>query len=286
MEIQDRPKQIEYLKSKIIKNIKEEKKKEDVKLYDIIKYIYINFKKEGYVFHAANSKSVEEKMKLGLRNDVFEDFHRKEIMEIEKIYRKYDSLGKYSPLGFGPSDIKNNKIGWFFDGFPIHSTTYANSPQWFSYFCGKSYVYFDFVSEENRNSYENKDYYKALLAIVTLLKQHNMNIADRKKILCFFIQKWEEYKNTSPCLMFVPVNDIGINNILNIKTYFSEQGLEVLLNEVIDGKVFDIKNVCCKIVISPKSLSYVDLSTILPKVCIDMNSKKNKNINNNFEREK
>ncbi len=79
----------------------------------------------------------------GLKDDDVNVEEQKELLKIEYIYRKYNPSSKYSPIGHGATDIINNKTGWFFDGLPIHSTTYANSPQWFKYLRGKSYIYFN-----------------------------------------------------------------------------------------------------------------------------------------------
>lgn len=116
-------------------------------------------------------------------------------------------------------DILENKTGWFFDGFPIHSMGYANSPQWFSYFCGKSYVYYESISEERRNGYANRDYRTSLEAIIWLIKDRKMSVKDAKEIVHFFKKCWTEYKDTIPCLLFVQVKDVGINDDIVIEQY-------------------------------------------------------------------
>ena len=145
---------------------------------------------------------------------------------------------------------------------------YANSPQWFSYFCGKSYVYFDSIPEERRNGYANRDYITSLEAIIWLIKDRKMSVEDAKKIVCFFNKCWDEYKNTVPCLMFVPVKDVGVNDNIKIEQYLDDEGMELLFDDIILGKVNPGKNYCCKKSIQPRKLSYVDLSLILPKFAI------------------
>lgn len=265
MLLNTREKQIRFIKEKIAEKLGIPKEKIKQRSKEIVEYAYKNFKQNGYVFHAANSKSVKTKMKNGLFDGLADVEQQKELLHIEYIYRKYDPEGIYSPLGHGATDILNNKTGWFFDGFPIHSTTYANSPQWFSYLCGKSYVYFDIIPEERRNGYANKDYKTSLEAVISLVKNKNMDIGDRKEILHFFIKHWNEYKDTTPCLVFVPVKEVGINDDVKIEQYLSEEGMNVLFNDIIFGKVNPVKNVCCKNTIPPEKLSYVDLSPILPK---------------------
>lgn len=257
--------QVQFLKKKIAKELGISQEEIGQRSKEIVKYAYQNFKKHGYVFHAANSASVRIKMTEGLKDNMIDIEQQKELLHIEAIYKKYDPDGLYSPLGHGATDILDNKTGWFFDGFPIHSTTYANSPQWFSYLCGKSYVYFDSIPEERRNGYANKDYKTALDAVIWLIKDKNMSIEDRKEILRFFINCWNEYKHTFPCLMFVPVEEVGINDDLMIEEYLSEEGMNLLFDDIISGKVNPVKNVCCKKTILPEKLSYVDLSPILPK---------------------
>lgn len=263
--------QIQFLKEKIAKKLKISKEEIEARSKEIVEYAYINFKQNGYVFHAANSKSVKLKMLKGLGDNIANVEQQNELLHIESIYKKYDPNGMYSPLGYGAKDIIDNRTGWFFDGFPIHSTTYANSPQWFSYFCGKSYVYFDGLPEEQRNGYANKDYKTALTAVNWLLKNKNMNMEDRKEMLSFFIKHWNEYKNTTPCLMFIPVEEVGINNNIKLEQYMNEEGMNLLFNDIVSGKVNPVKNVCCKKAISPEKLSYVDLSPILPKFEIERN---------------
>lgn len=272
-------KQKKFLSNKIAKELGISEMEKEKRKNEIIEYAYLNFKKKGYVFHAANSASVKMKMNVGLsENKNIEQ--QKGLCSIEAIYRKYDSNCPYSPLGHGATDIIDNKTGWFFDGFPIHSTGYANSPQWFNYLCGKSYVYFESIPEEKRNGYANRDYETSLEAIIWLIKNRNMSIEDRKHFLQFFQKCWNEYKDTTPCLMFVPVEEVGVNDEIKFEQYLNDDGLDLLLNDIISGKVNPGKNYCCKKTISPEKLSYVDLSPILPKFKIERNNEViNKNVN-------
>lgn len=237
-------------------NIKSEK-------YKIVDYIFCNFKENGYVFHAGNSKSILKNMKYGLNDHINDDARQNEILNIESIYRKYNPYNEYSPLGHAAQDIIEKKTGWFFDGFPVHVTTYANSPQWFEYLCGKSYVYFDAIPKEQRNGYANRDYQMSLNAVIWLISSNKMNKEDGQTILNFFNKCWKEYKDTTPCLLFIPVKEVGINDGLNINQYYSKEGMQQLLNDVIQGKVNPKKNYNSKTYIAPENLSYVDLSPIL-----------------------
>lgn len=232
---------------------------------EIMSYAYMNFKKHGYVFHAANSASIKLNMTIGLNDNNVDDKQQEELLYIESIYRKYEPHSQYSPLGHGATDIIEEKTGWFFDGLPIHSTIYANSPQWLSYLCGKSYVYFDNIPENLRNGYANRDYLTSLKAVAWLVKDKNMSLEDRKKILRFFMKCWNEYKDTTPCLMFIPVEEVGINENINLEQYLSSEGIKSLFDDIIEGKVNPEKNCCCKRKITPEKLSYVDLSPILPR---------------------
>lgn len=268
MFLHNREEQMRFLKEKIAEKLGIPKNEIDLRKKEIIEYAYKNFKKNGYVFHAANSASIKMKMATGLRDNIATLQQQKELLYIEQIYRKYSPDTPYSPLGHAAADILENKTGWFFDGFPIHSMGYANSPQWFSYFCGKSYVYFDSIPEERRNGYANRDYRTSLEAIIWLIKDRKMSVEDAKKIVYFFKKCWVEYKDTIPCLMFVPVKDVGINDDIEIEQYLDDEGMELLFDDIILGKVNPGKNYCCKKLIQPEKLSCVDLSPILPRFII------------------
>lgn len=232
----------------------------------------MNFKKNGYVFHAANSLSAIKKMRNGLIDNDVDRGEQQELLRIEELYRKYNPNSEYSPIGHGATDITNNNTGWFFDGLPIHSTGYANSPQWFNYLCGKSYVYFQDIPEEERNGYINRDYKKALNAVLWLVKNENMKMEDRKEILVFFKNCWDKYKDTTPCLIFIPVSEVGINEDISLEQYLSNEGEKRLFSDILSGTVNPIKNCCCKKRVLPDKLSLVDLSPILPRVKKEDNS--------------
>lgn len=278
MLLYNRDEQVNFLKKQIAKEIRIPEEEIIKRKKDIVQFAFDNFKKNGYVFHAANSLSVMKKMKDGLIDNDVDIEQQNELLRIETLYRKYNPNSNYSPIGHGATDITNNKIGWFFDGLPIHSTGYANSPQWFNYLCGKSYVYFEDIPEEQRNGYANRDYKKALNAVLWLVKNENMDFEDRKEILYFFKKCWNKYKNTTPCLIFVPVSEVGINDDILIEQYLSDEGTNLLFDDIISGTVNPIKNFCCKKVISPSKLSFVDLSPILPhskKDSIDISKNNN-----------
>lgn len=277
--------QIDFLKKKIAKQIGISEHEITKRKKDIVEFAFNNFKKNGYVFHAANSQSVMKKMIYGLKDNDVDIEQQHELLQIEALYRKYNPNSKYSPLGHGATDIKDNKTGWFFDGLPIHSTGYANSPQWFNYLCGKSYVYFDDIPEEQRNGYASRDYKKALNAVLWLVKNENMIKEDKKKLLLFFKKNWDKYRNTTPCLIFIPVKEVEINEELSIEQYLSDEGINELFNDIIGGIVNPIKNCCCKKIILPDKLSFVDLSPILPRSENDTNDilKNNNEVSFNFD---
>lgn len=264
MLIEDEEKQIDFLKRQIAKKIGN--LGDEITQKEIIKFAFKSFKKDGYVFHAANSLSTMKKIKNGLIDNDVDIQEQQELLRIEKLYRKYNPNSEYSPIGHGATDINNSNTGWFFDGLPIHSTGYANSPQWFNYLCGKSYVYFQDIPEEERNGYINRDYKKALNAILWLIKNEKMEMEDRKEILIFFKKCWEKYKDTTPCLIFIPVSEVGINENISLEQYLSNEGERKLFSDILSGIVNPIKNCCCKKRILPEKLSFVDLSPILPRV--------------------
>lgn len=90
----------------------------------------------------------------------------------------------------------------------------------------------------------------------------------KDEIDLIFKKCWVEYKDTIPCLMFVPVKDVGINDDIEIEQYLDDEGMELLFDDIILGKVNPGKNYCCKKSIQPEKLSCVDLSPILPRFII------------------
>ena len=266
--------QMIFLTNKIAEKMNMPKSKIQENRNKIIEFIFNNFKENGYVFHAANSISANQKMANGLGKNISNEKHKKELILIESIYRKYEPNNPYSPIGHAATDIIKNKNGWFFDGFPIHSLNYANSPQWFAYLCGKSYVYFEHIPENKRNAYANRNYRDALDAILWLIKKEKMDVQDAKVILGFFKKTWNEYEKATPCLIFVPVNQVGVNNEIKINQYLNDEGLILLLKDVTEGKVNPGKNYCSNNLILPEQLSYIDLAQLIPR----NNSQKNEKI--------
>lgn len=273
MMLKNKKEQIDYIKSEIINRLGILQSEVNERKEEIVEYALNNFKRYGFVFHACNSKSIDKKMKYGLNGNNNNVEHQKELLEIEAIYRKYDPNNLYSPLGFASADIKNKKNGCFFDGWPLNATGYANSSQWFSYFCGKSYVYFDDISEERRNGYANRDFITSLEAVAYLIKSRKMSREDGKQIFKFFYKSWNEYKDTTPCLMFVPVKEVGINVENELEKYLNENGREILFEDIIQGRVNSLNNYCCRKSIAPDKLAYVDLSPILPRKIIKREKK-------------
>ena len=81
--------------------------------------------------------------------------------------------------------------------------------------------------------------------------------------------------------MFVPVKDVGINDDIEIEQYLDDEGMELLFDDIILGKVNPGKNYCCKKLIQPEKLSYVDLSPILPRFIVNREkTKENRNVSN------
>lgn len=269
MALKEKEEQINFIKSEIINRLGILPSEVNERKNEVREYALNNFKRYGFVFHACNSKSIDKKMRFGLNGNNDNEEHQKELLEIEAIYRKYDPNNLYSPLGFASSDIKEKKNGWFFDGWPLNATGYANSPQWFSYFCGKSYIYFDDIPEERRNGYANKDFTTSLEAVAYLIKSRGMSKEDGIKIFKFFYKFWNEYKDTTPCLMFVPVKEVGLNSESELERYLTKEGMSSLFEDIVLGKVNSLNNYCCKQNVDPDKLAYVDLSPILPKKIIN-----------------
>lgn len=108
-----------------------------------------------------------------------------------------------------------------------------------------------------------------------------MSREDGKQIFKFFYKFWNEYKDTTPCLMFVPIKEVGLNTDNELEKYLTENGMDQLFEDIIQGKVNELNNYCCKQNIESDKLAYVDLSPILPKKNI---KRENTVVEENFER--
>ena len=108
-----------------------------------------------------------------------------------------------------------------------------------------------------------------------------MSREDGKQIFKFFYKFWNEFKDTTPCLMFVPVKDVGINTENELEKYLNEEDMDTLFEDIVQGKVNYLNNHCCKKNIDPDKLAYVDLSPILPRKII---KRDNKVVEEDFER--
>lgn len=279
MHLTDQEKQIKFLKLRIADKIGVSHNEVDDRIEDIIRYAFENFVKNGYVFHAGNSSSIENKMKYGLKSSESSLEEKMELMYINSIYSKYSND---SPLGWGILDIKNKRDGWFYDSNPHNMLYYADSPEWFGQFCGCNLCYAWEVPEENRHGYENRDYDACFLTITKLIGKNNMSEDDRKEILDFFNKCWDKFGNTEPYLAFVPISSLKEDDVinrwkkyyypsLNKTSYFEEN---YIFNEIINGGCSLMNdNVCCNKNINPEDLSCVNLSPILPRFKVSEDSK-------------
>ncbi len=281
MSLSDEKQQVEFLKSRIADKLNIPHYEIDSRIEEIIGYAFEHFVKNGYVFHAGNSKAVERNMKYGLSAFESTDEEKRELMHIASIYLKY---GNDNPLGWGTRDIKNGKNGWFYDDTPHNMLYYANSPEWFGHFCGEDISYaFGVVSEEARHGYSNRDYDACLLAITALIEKNNMSDEDRKEIIDFFNKCWERYGNTEPYLVFVPISSLEDSDLFDRmkecyfpslfgqKTYLHADSI---FNDIIDGGCPWMNNdVCCDKNVNPEVLSCVCLSPILPRFKVNDESR-------------
>ena len=281
MSLTDEKQQIQFLKLRIADKIVISHNEIDNRIEDIIRYAFENFVKNGYVFHAGNSSSIENDMKYGLSVSQSSQENKLELMHIASIYRKY---GNDNPLGWGILDIKNERNGWFYDSNPHNMLYYANSPEWFGQFCGGNHCYsFGLVPEENRHGYANRDYDACFLTITKLIEKYNMDESDKKEILDFFNKCWDKFGNTDPYLAFVPISSLrDDNNIDELKSfyfpslnentsYFRE---DFIFEDILEGGCKYMRNdVCCNKVVNPEVLSCVNLSSILPRFKVNEASK-------------
>ena len=90
LSIQDKDKQIEFIKNKIaeILNIphNEITDRED----EILMFVYNNYFKNGYVYRGCNSKTISDIEKYGLKGTSFEE--KNELRYIDSIFKKYGSI--------------------------------------------------------------------------------------------------------------------------------------------------------------------------------------------------
>lgn len=265
--------QIQFLKFRIADKLGIPHNEINSRIEEIISYAFDNFIRNGYVYHAANSKSAEYKMKNGLGFLKRPEEHKKELMTISEIFKKYDDD---RPLGWGTLDIVYGKEGWFFDGTPNNMLYYADSPEWFGQLCGNSMCYaWGFIPEEKRHGYANRDYETCLFAITKLLDKNNMSEEDRLTVLEFFNKCWVEFGNTEPCLLFVPISSLRDELYMEkLKgAYFPSMGINSYLTKednifkdiIKGGCMFMGNNTCTKMTVNPEDLICVNLSPILPK---------------------
>lgn len=281
MHLTDKTQQIQFLKLRIADKIGISHNKIDDRIEDIISYAFESFVKNGYVFHAGNSKAIENNMEYGLRVSGSSQEEKMELMHIASIYSKY---GNDNPLGWGVLDIKNGRNGWFYDSNPHNMLYYADSPEWFGQFCGGNHCYaYGLVPEENRHGYANRDYDACFLTITKLIEKNNMSEDDRKEILNFFNKSWAKFGNTDPYLAFVPISSLRDNDDINRmrgfyfpslnedNSYFRE---EYIFEDILEGGCTLMgHNVCCDISVNPEVLSCVNLSSILPRFKVSEASK-------------
>ena len=83
-----------------------------------------------------------------------------------------------------------------------------------------------------------------------------MSREDGKQIFEFFYKFWNEYKDTTPCLMFVPIKEVGLNTENELEKYLLPKinnSADNLSNYLVayEGNKFALKRV------TPK---YIDIS--------------------------
>lgn len=161
----------------------EEKKEE------IIEYLFENYVRNGYVFHAGNSRAIEKNMEYGFGPNQSTEDEIKELLEINSIFKKY---GNDNPLGWAIGDIHNGNNGWYYSSESKDMLYYSDSPEWFGQFCGCATCYsWGFIPEKSRFGYANRDYEACYMAITKLITKNRMSDEDRKRIIDFFNKCWD-----------------------------------------------------------------------------------------------
>lgn len=75
-------------------NIPHDKVEENIE--EITEYAFDNYVRNGYVFHAGNSRAIEKNVKYGFGPNQSTEDGIKELLEIDSIFKKYDND---NPLG-------------------------------------------------------------------------------------------------------------------------------------------------------------------------------------------
>ena len=268
MQITNEQKQKEFIKEKIASLLGIPKENIPNSNAAIVHYIRNNLMVNGYVFHAANSVSVEKKMKEGLKGSPKGSSHKDELLHIASIYKKY---GAHPPFMYAMNDSKYGKNGWFYDGTPENIAYYADSPEWFNQFTGGSMEYYGTVEQSKRFGYSLRDHEMARDAVMTLIKQYDMLDADEKEIIDFFEKTWELYGKSRPGLILVPTKEVMPMDYLAYPRKEDDEPytLDFFIEKVIKCECCFQSNQCCDQDIAPEALSCVDLSPIIPKPNLD-----------------
>ncbi len=270
MSLTDNKEQIKFLKDRIATKLGIPHEEKESRIVDIIDYAFDNIIKNGYVFHAGNSKAVEMNMEHGFSPSQIKVDEQMELMRIASIFKKY---GNDNPLGWGVLDIEAGQNGWFYDSTPENMLYYADSPEWFGQFCGGNQCYaWNLIPEESRYGYANRDYDTCFLAISKLIERNNMSEEDKKEVIDFFNRCWSKFGDTNPSLVFIPISSLSNGRDLeNIReTYYPSYSTysdgDSIFRSIIEGGDNILgKNICCSDTVAAEGLSCVDLSPILPR---------------------
>ena len=165
--------------------------------------------------------------------------------------------------------------GWFYDGLPEHVIHYSEGPEWLNQFCGGNTAYHGLVDEKLRHGFANRDYETCVETITAFIDNIQMSEEDKKTVLDFFDRKWEIYENSTPQLMFIPVNKL---NIFQEDYYDDFYSVDMLLKDVVKSDVIGMIDICSDTTISPEGLCYFDLSELLPRVKVERNLDQKKSI--------
>ena len=222
----------------------------------IAKYIYFNYELNGYSFHSTNSIFADNIKKEGLNgSNSFKDEYSKDILEIDKIYKKYN----ITIFNWATKDA--NKNTWCYDGHPYNILGYCFGPEWFSEFCGNALCYDSIVSDDIRNGYKEKDYNKSKLCIQKLMDYVNMKDDDKNIIFSFFNKYWNIFEKSNPSFILIPNNLIKnydiqheMNSIDNNSSDFYKKYLDRLFEYHSNDMQSDLN-------IEPEQLYEIDLTS-------------------------
>jgi len=253
----------DFLIKKIASILNIDNKDIEAKFAEILKFAYLNFFVEGYIFHATNSLFGNQLITKGFseKND---DEEKSDIAHVNQILQK---SGKLTPFKFVFFDLSHGYTGLFCDSNPLQITDYCHGPEWFRLFCGEAPVYDQLVDYKKEKGYRNKNYTDALECIKKLIEYHNLPDNDAVEVLDFFNKYWNKFKDAIPMVILIPTKMAFDKDIMSNAIQKSLDGFNVdhIFDIISSGKSLLYNNFCVKNPIDKEKLDCFSLEQIMLK---------------------